>query len=283
MSGNTEIVILNLDEVNTMYQWIAREGWNPGRHDAETFFKAFPKGLIGIKLDGELVGVSAVFKHNSQYASLGNYIVRPEYRGQGLGITMTRRRLQMAGYRNLSLNGVIEKEAIYRSVGFRTAHINQRFRFKWKHPPEKLCDKLVNLKKVTFLELLEYEKHLFPGKRKAYLKAWVTQPEASAFCFKDHHDIKGLGLIRPCAKGYKIGPLFADTPVIAEHLMQALLQHSLGQPTFCDVPELNHNARHLVHSFEGQPTDFLCARMYRGYQPELDYQRLYALTSLEAG
>ena len=283
MSGKTEIVTLNRNEVDTMYQWITREGWNPGRHDANTFHKAFPKGLIGIKLDDELAGVSAVFRHNARYASFGNYIVKPEYRGLGLGLQMTRRRLQMAGYRNLSLDGVIEKEAMYRSVGFRTSHINQRFCFEWKYSPEELCSRLIDLKHVTLLELLDYEKHLFPGKRKAYLKAWVTQPDTSAFCFKDHHDIKGFGVIRPCIEGYKIGPLFADTPVIAEHLMQALLQHSSGQPTYCDMPELNINTRHLVHSFGGQPVDFLCARMYRGYQPDLDHQRIYALTSLEAG
>lgn len=283
MRGNIQIGILTRDEVQTMYQWIEQEGWNPGLHDAETFHKAFPKGLIGIKLDDELVGVSAVFKHNAKYASFGNYIVKPEFRGQGFGIMMTRRRLQMAGYRNLSLDGVIEKEAVYRSVGFRTAHINQRFQFNWKHAPEKLHPGVINLKDVRLLELLEYEKNLFPGKRKAYLKAWVTQPDASAFCFRNHHDIKGFGVLRPCINGYKIGPLFADTPVIAEHLMQALLQHSLGQPTFCDMPETNRYGHHLVYSFEGQPIDFLCARMYRGYEPGLDHQRLYAITSLEAG
>ena len=283
MRGNINIDTLNREEVQTMYQWIAREGWNPGLHDADTFYKAFASGLIGIKLDDELVGVSAVFRHNARYASFGNFIVKPEYRGQGFGLMMTRRRLQMAGYRNLSLDGVLEKESVYRSVGFRTAHINQRFAFNWQHAPDKLHSNIINLRYIRLLELLDYEKRLFPGKRKPYLKAWVTQPGASAFCFRDHHNIKGFGVLRPCITGYKIGPLFADTPVIAEHLMQALLQHSLGQPVFCDVPETNRYARHLVHSFEGQSVDFLSARMYRGYEPDLDYQRLYALTSLEAG
>ena len=283
MQGTPHINVLTKDEVSTMYQWIEQEGWNPGIHDAATFYKAFGDGLIGVKLDDQLVGVSAVFKHNARYASFGNYLVKPEFRGQGLGLLMTRRRLHMAGYRNLSLDGVLKNEAIYRSVGFRTAHINQRFQFQWQHAPEALHPSVRNLKDVRLLELLDYEKRLFPCKRKAYLKAWVTQPDVSAFCFISQKTIHGFGVLRPCIEGYRIGPLFADTPVIAEHLMQALLQHSLGQPTFCDMPDKNHYASHLVHSFQGKPTDFLSARMYRGYEPELDYQRLYAITSLEAG
>ncbi|AMO55681.1 GNAT family N-acetyltransferase [Endozoicomonas montiporae] len=283
MQRNVKIDILDQTEARIMYQWIAEAGWNPGLHDAETFYKAFPTGLIGVKKDNELVGVSSVFKHSPRYACFGNYLVKPEYRGQGFGLLMTRRRLNIAGYRNISLDAAPENQAIYRSVGFRTAYFNQRFEINWQHAPDKLHPNVINLKNVRLLELLEYEKNLFPCKRKALLKAWVTQPGSSAFCFRDHCHIKGFGVLRPCMTGYRIGPLFADTPVIAEHLMQALLQHSLGQPVFCDIPETNPHARHLVHSFGGQPIDFLCARMYRGYEPDLDYPRLYALTSLESG
>lgn len=282
MKKQPHIAPLSEDEVNIMYDWVKAEGWNPGLHDARTLYKAAHGGLLGIKIDEELVGVSAAFLHNYQFAYFGLYIVKPEYRGQGYGITMTRHRLKMAGYRNIALDGVMEHYQTYRRAGFRVAHRTPRYVFTQANAFQP-SDQIQKISDVTLIELLDYEKRLFPCRRKAYLKAWVTQEGASGFCFRDDEGIKGFGMIRPCVTGYKIGPLFADSSEIARQLMIALLSEAKGHPVFCDIPQTNEAGLLLAEELGGQVTDFESARMYRGYQPLLDHSRIFGLTSLEAG
>jgi GNAT superfamily N-acetyltransferase len=64
----------------------AREGWNPGLHDAECFFAADLGGfLIGERV-GEPVGCISAVSYAGRYGFVGLYIVRPEYRGKGYGL-----------------------------------------------------------------------------------------------------------------------------------------------------------------------------------------------------
>ena len=46
--------------------------------------------------------------------------------------------------------------------------------------------------------------------------------------FVDAGRLKGYGVLRKCRVGYKIGPLFADQPEIAEALFAALCNHAVG-------------------------------------------------------
>ncbi|MDD4242632.1 MAG: hypothetical protein PHG54_14480, partial [Smithellaceae bacterium] len=56
-----EIHCMNREEVGLAVEWAAREGWNPGLHDAECFYAADPRGFFLARRDGEPVGaLSAV-------------------------------------------------------------------------------------------------------------------------------------------------------------------------------------------------------------------------------
>ena len=59
------------DEVDLMIDWAAAEGWNPGLHDASTFYAADPEGfLIGV-LDGEPISSISVVRFGPAFAFLG--------------------------------------------------------------------------------------------------------------------------------------------------------------------------------------------------------------------
>jgi hypothetical protein len=49
--------------------------------------------------------------------------------------------------------------------------------------------------------------------------------------------LAGWGMIRPCRKGHKIGPLVADDRASAEVVLSALLASVGGGEIFLDVPE----------------------------------------------
>ena len=66
---------------------------------------------------------------------------------------------------------------------------------------------------------------VFPGRGTSLLQAWVTQPDTWSRSRRRATALLGYGVLRPCRTGYKIGPLFADAPAIAEAIFSALLQH----------------------------------------------------------
>lgn len=95
--------------------------------------------------------------------------------------------------------------------------------------------------------------------------------------------LKGYGLLRPCREGYKLGPLFADDPEIADRLFTALAASAEEGATIAlDTPEINPQALELAQR-HGMTAVFETARMYTGPAPELPLSRFYGVTSYELG
>ena len=98
-----------------------------------------------------------------------------------------------------------------------------------------------------------------------------------------NHTLAGYGMLRPCRSGYKIGPLFADTPEIAQTIFRALkAKVEKGAPFYFDAPETNPAAVALAEDDNMQRV-FETARMYTRHQPDLPLDRLFGVTSLELG
>jgi hypothetical protein len=100
--------------------------------------------------------------------------------------------------------------------------------------------------------------------------------------FTENGAVRGYGVIRACQTGFKIGPLFADSPDIADLLFSALATKVSGQPVFLDCPEPNQAAIHLATRYGLSPV-FQTARMYRGTAPDLPLSRMYGITTFELG
>ena len=48
------------DELDTLVEWAAREGWNPGLDDAEVFWNTDPNGFVAVEMSGELIGGGSI-------------------------------------------------------------------------------------------------------------------------------------------------------------------------------------------------------------------------------
>jgi hypothetical protein len=88
--------------------------------------------------------------------------------------------------------------------------------------------------------------------------------------------------MRPCRTGYKIGPLFAASPIVAESLLVAVASRVPGEPIFLDVPEINSDALALVARY-GMSEVFGCARMVLGPIPKLPDGEVFGVTTFELG
>ncbi len=290
MSEQLEIRNMIRSEVGELVEWAAREGWNPGLHDAEVFWATDPEAFIAADLGGEMIGGGAITSYNGEFGFMGFFIVRPEYRGRGFGDTLwhARRERLLARLKpgaSIGLDGVFEMQNYYAKGGFVFSHRNMRFRAEIGDPPAVSPDQakyLVPLAEVAFDKVLEYGRSCFPTGRPNFLERWISQADALALGYLHDGRLKGYGVVRRCREGCKIGPLFADDAVVAEALYQALAGFAADGPLFLDAPENNPAAMALVAQ-HGMAEVFGCARMYLGPPPALSHERIFGVTTFELG
>ena len=272
-------------DLDRAVEWAAAEGWNPGDDDAAAFLAADPEGFLMGFLGEEPVACISVVAYGTAYGFLGLYICRPEHRGRGHGRALWQAGMARMGERVVGLDGVVEQQANYARSGFAFAHRN--IRFGGTASTHEISDvRIVELhpSRPTGLagSIVAYDRCLQPGPRERFLRAWLMPPGRRTLAFVEANAICGYACARACREGYKIGPLFADTPDIAERLFSGLTGRLYGAPVYLDVPEPNEEAVALARRHGLEPV-FETARMYRGPAPVLPLQRTFGITTFELG
>jgi ribosomal protein S18 acetylase RimI-like enzyme len=269
-------------EVATAIEWAAAEGWNPGLHDATCFHVADPDGFLVGLLGDEPVATISVVKYGPSFGFLGLYIVKPAHRGRGYGLQLWNAGLAYLGRRTIGLDGVVAQQANYRHSGFELAYRNIRYQGTGadRLPADP---RLVPLSSTPFDDVNAYDRLCFPADRSVFLKCWIHQPRATALGILHHGKFAGYGVIRAARSGYKIGPLFADDPELAESLFNGLVASvPRDAAVFLDTPESNPAAVALAER-HGMTVVFETARMYTGRAPDLPMRRLFGVTTFELG
>jgi len=280
--GNCTIRTMTRREIDIAVDWAAAEGWNPGLHDADCFHAADPNGfLIGL-LGGEPVATISVVRSGSSFGFLGFYIVRPEHRGKGHGLQIWNAGLEYLKGRTVGLDGVVAQQDNYRKSGFAFAWNN--IRYQGAGGGDVPADSaIVPLSAVRFAETSAYDRPFSPAERSRFLRCWIDQPRSVALGIVQNGGLAGYGVMRTCRSGYKVGPLFADDPELADRLFAALKAHAPdGAPVFLDTPQVNAAALDLA-TRHGMTVVFETARMYAGNRPEFPMQRLFGITTFELG
>ena len=290
MTEKIEIRHMTRPEVDVLVGWAAREGWNPGLHDAGLFWATDPEAFVAAEIDGQLIGGGAITSYAGEFGFMGFFIVVPEHRGRGLGNTLwhARRERLLARLRpgaGIGLDGVFAMQDYYAKGGFVFSHRNIRFRAEIPDRPVTPApggEAVVPVAEVPFDELLDYDRTCFPAPRTTFLNGWVSQPDALALACRRDGRLRGYGVIRRCLEGCKIGPLFADDPRAAEALYGHLAGFAAGGPLFLDAPENNPAAIELVRRHRMVEV-FGCARMYLGPPPDIAHQHVFGVTTFELG
>lgn len=269
---------MNRRDVDQAVDWAAQEGWNPGLHDAESFFPTDPKGFFVAELEGKPAGCISAVAYDESFGFMGFYIVRPELRGRGIGMALWDAALAYMGNRVIGADGVVAMLDKYARFDFRIAHNNARYEGIGRAAATQLPD----LAEVPFAELAAFDRQFFPADRSAFLQSWISRSGTRSRAVLAGGRLTGYGTIRPCRRGFKIGPLFADTPEIAEELFAALTACATDEPVFLDIPVCNRAAQELVER-HGMKMVFETARIYRGDPPVLPLERTFGITSFELG
>lgn len=269
-------------EVDLIISWANLEGWNPGIHDAETFYGTDPNGFFLGILDGRPVASISAVAYNDSFGFLGFYIVQPSFRGKGLGTEVWNAGIKYLGDRNIGLDSVLEQQRLYERLGFRPCYKSVRHQGVGTGQ-ERKAEGIKYLSEVPIEDLLAYDDQHFPVPRHAFTNSWIGQTGGIALASVNEGVLSGYGLLRKCYLGYKIGPLFADDEDVAESLFRALCGHApQGAPVFLDTPATNSAALDLAEGHHMHPV-FETVRMYSKEGPHLPMERIYGVTSFELG
>ncbi|KAB0650933.1 GNAT family N-acetyltransferase [Burkholderia territorii] len=270
---------MSASDVAISVEWAAAEGWNPGLHDAQCFRQADPAGFFVGLWRGEPVACLAAVAYDEHFGFIGLYIVKPEFRGKGLGMRIWQHGMHYLGERNIGLDGVVAQQANYGKSGFRLAYRNIRYQ---GHVSGIGCAHVAEAAHVPFEQLLAYDRQCFPVARERFVSVWIAQPDAVALATIDAGRVAGYGVVRRCHAGCKIGPLFADDADVATGLFRALASRMPGEMIVLDVPETNRAAVALAEG-HGMSSVFETARMYTKEAPAIAIDRVFGVTSFELG
>lgn len=267
-------------DLDTVLDWAAAEGWNPGNNDAAAFLAADPGGFLISTQNDQPVAAISVVRHAPNYAFLGLYICHPDFRGQGQGMAIWNAGISVANKGIIGLDGVVDQQENYQKSGFAATHRTIRHT-GWITP--KPDPEIQTAGPEHLPALLALDRRTQGVHRPRYLSAWFTQtPTRNTLILLHDGTPVGVGTIRDCRNGSKIGPIIADTPQTAQRLLHALATHAKPPALFIDVPDNNTAALSLVETFDFKPV-FETARMYRGAPPVRRTDHIFAETTLELG
>jgi GNAT superfamily N-acetyltransferase len=263
--------------------WAAAEGWNPGLSDAACFLAADPDGFLLAEVAGEPVGCVSAVRYGDGFGFLGFYIVRPGHRGRGHGLALWRAAMARLQPGTVGLDGVVAQQANYQRSGFALLHRNIRYGAARPLPPAvQGAPDIRPAADLPFAAIAAFDRRFFPASRDGFLQAWLTAPGHVARVATGPAGIEGLGVLRPCRAGSKIGPLFAWDGATARAIFAALLRAAPPGQVFLDLPEPNADAVAMAVA-AGMAPAFETARMYAGAAPALPIEGIYGITSFELG
>jgi ribosomal protein S18 acetylase RimI-like enzyme len=276
-----KISIMSQSEISTAINWAKNEGWNPGIHDAVAFYQADPTGFLAGKYNDQIIATISAVKYGSHFGFIGLYIVKDAFRGKGFGFKLWEAAIASLSGRNIGLDGVLAQQNNYKKSGFKLAHRN--IRFAGKSTKSTLTTRAIAAEYIAFKDIANYDSQFFPDERSAFLKYWISQENSQTLAIVEDSKILGYGSIRACDRGFKIGPLNAETSDIAVELFLALTATIPEESEiFLDVPEPNKAAIALAQKF-GMTPIFETARMYTKSFPSLPLEKIFGITSFELG
>lgn len=272
---------LNRDEFAQLLELAHLEGWNPGIHDADSFYNSDPDGFMGYFIKGKLIGCISAVAYNENFGFMGFFIVKPEFRNMGYGKKLWTAALKYLGNCNIGLDGTNEMLDKYKGFGFKEAYKSTRYKIIARNIENSR--ETQSLKNVNFSKLVVFDRLYFPTRRDVFLYNWIHQSEGQSFAVCKNDKLEGYIFIRKGIEGYRIGPLFALTPETADTLFsKAISWVPEGIPVFIDVPEINPEALKLANKYKMEP-GFKTVRMYTQQSPQIDMSGVFGVTNLELG
>ncbi|MCP9809437.1 GNAT family N-acetyltransferase [Cyanobium sp. HWJ4-Hawea] len=283
--------------------WARAERFAPGIGDVAIYRHTDRQGLWVGCLGGRPIGCIAGVRYNDFYGFIGLFLVEPAQRGKGYGRQLWAHALDhLSGLACIGIEAAPDRIADYAGWGFEPASKTRRW--QWNGSPaaggpgagvgpgvvgaSDPADGLILLEgpAIPRAAVQAYDAAHEPSPRPHFLGDWLDHPAGTVLALVDAKGVcHGFGRIRPCllqpGLGWRLGPLLADTPALAQRLLNALLQRHAGV-VLIDAPGANPQADLLLAGL-GFTVVGETLRMYRGVSPSVSLRDVYGLACLELG
>ncbi|ORX79737.1 hypothetical protein K493DRAFT_362492 [Basidiobolus meristosporus CBS 931.73] len=180
------------EDLELIYTWGDKEGWNPGVHDHVTNFAANPERYFVGRLGNKVVCSVAVFEYSHDVSFIGWYIVLDEYRGNGYGLQIFKHVMELVKGQNVGLDGVEAQQKNYAKLGFVKEYNNELYGGTLSEVPELTFsfrnEKFVSLDQIPVDKIAKFEFEQTGILRVKYWSAWLAQPELLSYAVVDEHD-----------------------------------------------------------------------------------------------
>lgn len=268
------------DDWRTVERWIEDQQWDPGVSDADQFYAVDPSGYFVGRLGDEIVSSIAVVNYDDQYAFLGQYLVRPDHRGRGLGLATWRAAIGHAGTRTIGLESGDEHLAKYRSAGFHDAYRTEHYAGRVKS--RGLAVGVLPASQWDPTEIVALDSRVFPADRTSFVLSWLSAPGHAAVVRVLDGQLLGYGVIREAPSGYRVGPLVAERPEDAEAIFDALTANVGDVEVSLEVPVPNASGSVLAQAAGLRPA-YQTTRMHTRPIRTTETGLSYAIASFELG
>jgi GNAT superfamily N-acetyltransferase len=216
---------------------------------------------------GRLIGTVFACQQGS-YATIGLVIVSDEYQGQGIGRKLMELALEACGCATAILNATIAGAPLYASQGFiEFGHIQQHQGHANAPAPLPLAtgEHCRALDADDWPRLLELANAGSGLDRTRVLDDLHDAIEQAVAIERGGH-LRAFAILRPFGRGRCIGPVVAENPEQAKHLIATLLAQVPGAFVRIDIPAASGLADWLVTA--GLPQVESVAQMARGTPPQ---------------
>ena len=282
-------------DIENVTKWSRIEGFAPGTGDVGIYKHTDQQGLWIGSIGSIPIGCIAGIRYNQLYGFIGLFLVQKEYRGKGYGLKLWQKAFDhLVDLPCIGLEAAPDRINDYSKWGFKPSSLTTRWKLITKDQTSDISNNSLEPAGLKFLEgksisnnvVQAYDANREPTPRPHFLADWLNHPSGNVFALIDSDGLcHGFGRIRPCllqrGKGWRIGPLLADTPQLAELLLKKLLDRHPGI-VLIDSPGLNPFASNLLSAFGFQEISSTL-RMYKGNQPPISMHEIYGLACLELG
>jgi len=248
-----------------------QEGWICTPAEFDFLLRIFPAGCCTIRQEGTPVAFITSIRYGTS-GWIGNLIVDPDLRGQGVGRQLMEAALaalQRAGAESVWLTASQQGAPLYARLGFATVDTIRR----WQGTGAVAQASADKLSQSAYRKMVSIDRHGWGDRRASILCDSLV---AGACRSLDN----GFIVTRPAPNGIQIGPWSALTADTATRLLHASFSPDpSASPVVLDLPEGNRHATDLLGR-SGFSTIGSTLLMCRGALPPFHPETIYALASM---
>lgn len=262
---NATIRLMEERDIDFALEQTAREGWDIAAGGFQMHLHDDPAGCFIAERDGRRAGMITSTRCGG-VAFIGNLIVEPAHRRQGIGETLMRRamdHLREQGVCRLALEADAPGVKLYRRLGFEDAF--QSLRFEATSPPRPAASEAREVEPLTgdnLQEIARFDARHFGDDRSRILAA-LLQCAPAAFCMRRDDEPIGYIITQTFEGGVRIGPAVAVGTEASAALLDAVLARLDAARFTVGIPAPNRDGALLLRARGFEPRTS-CLRMVRG-------------------